>query len=72
MAAIEGRDLGCVVALGRGDHGRVDGSERELVVAGNQLRHAEQVGGVDWLEREAAGGQVAEEANLGLPAETAR
>ncbi len=69
VAAIEGRDFGGAEPLGRGDHRGVDGAERQVAILGDELRDADGVAGMQWLDREAAAGKVAEEANLGLPAQ---
>ena len=42
--------------------------EGKVVIASDELGHPEQVGGVDGLEREVTG-EVAEEADLSLPAD---
>jgi hypothetical protein len=40
------------------------------VVLGYELGDPDQVGGVDGLQREVAGGEVSEESDFGLPAES--
>jgi hypothetical protein len=70
MATIEGRDFGGVEPLRRSDHRGVDGAERQVAVFGDELGDADRVAGMERLDREAATGQIAEEADLGLPAET--
>lgn len=58
-----------VEPLGRGDYRGIDGAERQIVVLGDELGDANWVFGVKWLDREATVGKVAEESNLGLPAQ---
>jgi hypothetical protein len=69
VAAIERRDFGGVEPFRRGDYRGVDSAERQVAVLGDQLRDADGVAGVQRLDREAAAGEIAEEANLGLPAQ---
>lgn len=66
---IECDDLGDVVAFGGCDDRSVDCPEGEVVVGGYELGDPQRVRGVDRLDDEVAGGQVAQEAHLGLPAE---
>jgi hypothetical protein len=68
VAAIEGRNLGDAVPFGRRNHRRIYGSKRQVVVAGHELRHPEEVRRVYRLEREVACRQVTEETHLRLPA----
>lgn len=68
VASIEGRDLGAAKAFGGGYDGGVDGAEREVAVAGDEFGDPQRVGGVEGLDDE-VGGEIAEEARLGLPAE---
>jgi hypothetical protein len=72
MAVVERGDIRDADPFGGRDHGRVHGAEREVVVAGDELGDSEQVCRVDGLEREVPGCQVAEESDLGLPAEATR
>jgi hypothetical protein len=69
VAAVEGRDFGGVEPLRRSDHRGVDGAERQIAVFGDELGNADRVARVQRLDREAAAGEVAEEADLGLPAQ---
>jgi hypothetical protein len=69
VAAVERRHFGDVEALGRGDHRGVHGPERQVAVLGDELRDADGVAGMQRLDREASAGEIAEEANLGLPAQ---
>lgn len=69
VTAVQRSDLSDLEPFGRSDNGCVDGAERQVVIVGNQLGDAQQIGWADWLEDEATGGEVAEEADLGLPAE---
>jgi hypothetical protein len=69
VAVVESRNLCDPAAFGGGDHGRIYAAKRQVVVSGDELRDPDQIGGVDGLKREAAGGQVSEETDLGLPAE---
>lgn len=64
VATVEGGDLGDGESFGGGHDRSVDRAQRQVPVAGNQLCHAEPVGCDDGLDRERAGGQVPEEANL--------
>jgi hypothetical protein len=70
VATVEGRDLGGVEPLRRGDHRGVNSAERQVAVFGDKLGDADRVAGVQRLDREAAAGQVPEETDLGFPAET--
>lgn len=69
VATIEGRDFGGVEALRCRDYRGVDSAERQVAILGDELRDADGVAGMQRLDREAAAGEVAEEANLGLPAQ---
>jgi len=69
VAAVERRHFGGVEALRRGDHRGIDGAERQVAVLGDELCDADGVARVQRLDREAAGGEVAEEADLRLPAQ---
>jgi hypothetical protein len=68
VAAVERRHFSGVEPLRCRDHRGVDGAERQVSVLGNELRSADGVAGVQRLDRKTAAGEVAEEANLGLPA----
>jgi hypothetical protein len=70
VTAVKRRHFGGVEPLRRGDHRGVDGAERQVAVLGDELGDADRVAGVQRLDREAAAGQVPEEADLGFPAET--
>jgi hypothetical protein len=72
VAVIESCDLRDPMAFGRGDHRGVHAAKRQIVVAGDELRHPEQISRVDGLKCEVAGGEVSEKADLGLPAEAGR
>lgn len=69
VAAVERRHFGDVEPLGGGDHRGIDGAERQVAVLGDELGDADRVAGVQRLDREGAGGEITEEANLRLPAE---
>lgn len=69
VAMVESCDLFDLSAFCGGNNGCINAAERQVVVAGDELGDPDQIGCVDRLEREAAGGQVAEEPDLGLPAE---
>jgi len=69
VAAVERRHFGDVEPLRCRDHRGVDGAERQVSILGDELRDADGVAGMQRLDREAAAGEVAEEANLGLPAQ---
>ena len=66
---IGGGDLGDVQAFGGGYHGGVDGAQGEVVVTGDELGDSDGVRGVERLGHEVAAGDVAQEPDLGLPAE---
>lgn len=66
---IECDDLGDAVAFSGCDDRGVDCPEGEVVVGGYELGDPQRVRGVDRLDDEVAGGQVAQEAHLGLPTE---
>jgi hypothetical protein len=70
VTAIERRHFGGVEPLCGGDHRSVDGAERQVAIFGDELGHANRVVGMQRLDREAAAGEIAEEADLGFPAET--
>lgn len=69
MAAVERRHFGDAEPLRCRDHRGVYGAERQVSVLGDELRDADGVAGMQRLDREAAGGEIAEEADLGLPAQ---
>ncbi len=69
VAAVERRHFSDVEPLCCRDHRGVDGAERQVSVLGDELRDADGVAGMQRLNREAAAGEVAKEANLGLPAQ---
>jgi hypothetical protein len=58
--------------LGGSDHRRVDRAELQLVVARDELGDSHWIRGVDGLERQHSGGEIAEEPDLRLPAEMRR
>ena len=70
VAMIKRRNLHDPAALGGGDYGGVHAAKWQVVVSGDEFRHPEQIGRMDRLDGEAAGGQVSEEADLRLPANT--
>ncbi len=70
VAVVEGGDVDDPPAFGSGDDGRVDAAERQVVVAGDEFGDPDQVGGMDGLKREVAGGEVSEEPDFGPPAES--
>jgi hypothetical protein len=70
MPSVDGCDVGDVQAFGGDDHGRVDRSQGEVVVLGDEFDHAEWVGRVERLEDKGAAAEVAEEARLCFPAES--
>jgi hypothetical protein len=71
VATVQGRNGPDLETLGSGDHGGVDGAERKIAVAQDELGDAEPVGGSDRLHGDRAGGEVAEKAYLRLGAEPA-
>jgi hypothetical protein len=56
-------------ALGCRNHRRVDRSERKIVIAGDELCHAQQVRRSHGFDREVPVGEIAEEPDLRLPSE---
>lgn len=72
MAPIDRRDLGDAEAFGRGDDRRVDGAQRQVAVARDQLGDPQPVGDGDRLDGERATCEVAEKAHLGLCPEAGR
>jgi hypothetical protein len=69
VSAVDRRDLGDCEPLGCRDDRSVDGPKRQIAVRGNELRDAQPVSGENRLDRERAGGEVTEEADLGFDAE---
>lgn len=72
VAAIDRGDLVDVQPLGGRDAGGVDGSKREVAIARDEFGDAQPVRGRDGLHAEITGGEVAEEAHLGLGTEPGR
>ncbi|HEX5374963.1 MAG TPA: hypothetical protein VFW48_02285 [Solirubrobacterales bacterium] len=70
VSSIERCHFGGVEPLGGGDHRGVNRAERHVAVFGDELSNANGVTGMQRLDREAAAGEIAEEADLGFPAET--
>jgi hypothetical protein len=70
VATVEGRDFGGIESLRRGDHRGVYGPEGQVAVLSDKLSDADRVAGMERLHRKVAPGEIAEEANLGFPAET--
>jgi hypothetical protein len=70
VTAVERCHFSGVEPLRCRDHRGVYGAERQVAVLGDELRDADGVAGMQRLDREAAAGEVAEEANLRLPAES--
>ena len=69
MATVKRCHFGGVEALGSGDHRGVNGAERQVAILGDELCDADGVARVQRLDRKAAAGEIAEEANLCLPAQ---
>lgn len=69
VAAIERGDLGAPEPLGCGHHRGVDRPERQVAVGRHQLGDAKPVRGRNRVRNEVAGGEVAEEADVGVDAE---
>lgn len=69
MTPVGGGDLCDAQALGGGDDRRVDRVERKVAVVAYELGDPKQVRGVDRLENQRPPGEIAEKANLRLPAE---
>lgn len=65
VTAIEGRDGRHVEPLGRGDHRRVNRSERKVRVLGHQFGDAQPVDWIDVERRQVPGREIAEELDLG-------
>jgi len=70
VVAVEGCHFSGVEPFGRNNHRGIDGAERQVAVLGDELRDADGVAGMERLNREVASSQIAEETDLGLPAET--
>lgn len=69
VAAVGCSDLGHTQALGRGNDGSIDGSEREIPVTAYELGYTKRVCCVNRFHAEQAGREVSEEADFRLPAE---
>jgi hypothetical protein len=69
MSAVEGGHRCHRSSLGGGEDRRVDGSESQVVVPGDELGDADPVAGGDRFGDEVAGGEVTEEADLCVRAE---
>lgn len=67
---IERRHLGEVEALCCGDDGRVNGSEREIPVEGDELGNPQPIASGDRLGEEAPRSEVTEEADFGVRSES--
>lgn len=70
VAAVEGCYFSGVEPFGRSNHRGIDGPEGQVAVLSDKLSDADRVAGMERLDREVAPGKIAEEANLGFPAET--
>lgn len=68
----DGRDLGDLESFGCCHDRGIDGAEREVVVFGDELGDAQQIGGVNRFEREGARGEIAEESDFRAPAQPVR
>ena len=66
---VEGGDRGGTQSFGGGDHRGVGGAEGQVAVAGDEFGDSEPVLGCDGFGDEVAGGEVAEESDLGLGSE---
>ena len=66
---VQGGDLGGAQPLRGGDHRSVNGAERQITVFADELGDAHRIGSVQLLDCEVPVGEVAEEADLGLPAQ---
>jgi uncharacterized membrane protein HdeD (DUF308 family) len=69
VSAVDRRDFGEREPLGCRYDRCVDGPKRQIAVRGHELGDAQPVSGQNGLDRECAGGEVAEEADLGFDAE---
>jgi hypothetical protein len=69
VATVERCDFGGIEPLRCRDHRGVYGAERQVAVLGDELRDANGVTGMQRLDRKAAAGEIAEEADLRLPAQ---
>jgi hypothetical protein len=67
---VDGRDIADAEAFGSDDDRGVYGPERQVVVLRDKLDHAEWVCWVEGLKDEGTTAEVAEEAGLGLPAQS--
>jgi len=68
VAPIERGDRTDPQSLGESDYGCVDGPEREVVIAAHKLGNPHPIAGKHRLCEEIAGGEIAKEAHLRLPA----
>ena len=72
ISLIPSEALGDAEPLGRGDDRGVDGAQRQVAVEADELGDPHQVGRLDRLEDQVAGGEVAEQADLAVVAASGR
>lgn len=70
MTMVERRDLSDLQAFGQGDHGRVDGSERQIAVGPHELDDPRPVLRVDSHRFQCALGDIPEDVQLRVGADT--
>ena len=70
VPTVEGGDPRCFQALGGGDHGGVDGPEREVAIGRNELGDSNHVPGFEGLGEELTVDQGAEEAEFSSGSES--
>ncbi len=70
VSAIDRCDVAHAQTFGRGNDGCVDRAERKVAILHDQLCDAHPVGRGNWLGDEVAGGEITEEANLGIDAQS--
>jgi hypothetical protein len=68
VTAVKGRYLGMGETFCRGDDRSVCSAERKIAITGNEVSDPQEISGVKGLDDE-AGGEIAQEAYLDLPAE---
>jgi hypothetical protein len=70
VAAVKGRDRCRVKPLRRGDDRGVDGAKRQVAVGADELGDPFDIGGMELFDQQVPGGERAENADLGLPAQS--
>ena len=72
VAAIDCRYVCDVESFGGCDDGSINSAEWKVVVPRHELSHSYQVTAVNWLKREIASRNVAQEPDFGLPSQASR